>query len=203
MTANDDEATRNEAMDAGCIAYLRKPFARQVPAGCYWESCGLTGAAQTRARRVITSELGQSHRFGGPRMTSGLPPGTDVLRGRSGMSQTCQQPTSAWMGILICEPLYNGTAVGLQAMVQKPPVRIERRLSAILAADVAGYSRLMHHDEEATHAKLTGLLAESCHARHCRTRRPHSEEHWRRVLGGVSKRGRSGPRCCAVPDPHS
>jgi TolB-like protein/class 3 adenylate cyclase/tetratricopeptide (TPR) repeat protein len=32
-------------------------------------------------------------------------------------------------------------------------------LAAILAADVAGYSRLMHHDEEATHAKLTALLA--------------------------------------------
>jgi FixJ family two-component response regulator len=30
MTGNDDEATRNEAVDAGCIAYLRKPFARQV-----------------------------------------------------------------------------------------------------------------------------------------------------------------------------
>ena len=30
MTASDDEATRNEAMDARCIAYLRKPFARQV-----------------------------------------------------------------------------------------------------------------------------------------------------------------------------
>ena len=30
MTANDDEAMRNEAIDAGCIAYLRKPFARQV-----------------------------------------------------------------------------------------------------------------------------------------------------------------------------
>ncbi len=30
MTANDDEATRNEAVDAGCIGYLRKPFARQV-----------------------------------------------------------------------------------------------------------------------------------------------------------------------------
>jgi TolB-like protein/class 3 adenylate cyclase len=41
-------------------------------------------------------------------------------------------------------------------MVQERPVR--RRLSAILAADVAGYSRLMHHDEEATHAKLTALL---------------------------------------------
>ena len=30
MTASDDEAARNEAMDAGCIAYLRKPFAGQV-----------------------------------------------------------------------------------------------------------------------------------------------------------------------------
>jgi TolB-like protein/class 3 adenylate cyclase len=29
-----------------------------------------------------------------------------------------------------------------------------------MAADVAGYSRLMHHDEEVTHAKLTALLAE-------------------------------------------
>jgi TolB-like protein len=43
-------------------------------------------------------------------------------------------------------------------MVQERPVRVERRLSAILAADVAGYSRLMHHHEEATHAKLTTLL---------------------------------------------
>jgi len=30
MTANDDEATRNEAEDAGCTAYLLKPFARNV-----------------------------------------------------------------------------------------------------------------------------------------------------------------------------
>ena len=30
MTANDDEPTRNEAMDAGCIAYLRKPFTRHA-----------------------------------------------------------------------------------------------------------------------------------------------------------------------------
>jgi adenylate cyclase len=46
-------------------------------------------------------------------------------------------------------------------MVQERPVRVERRLTAILAADVAGYSRLMHHDEEATHTKLTTLLAEA------------------------------------------
>ncbi|MGY4428465.1 TolB-like protein/class 3 adenylate cyclase [Bradyrhizobium sp. F1.13.1] len=46
-------------------------------------------------------------------------------------------------------------------MVQDRPARIERKLSAILAADVAGYSRLMHHNEEATHAKLTALLADA------------------------------------------
>jgi class 3 adenylate cyclase len=45
--------------------------------------------------------------------------------------------------------------------VQERPVRIVRRLSAILAANVAGYSRLMHNDEEATHAKLAALLAGS------------------------------------------
>lgn len=45
-------------------------------------------------------------------------------------------------------------------MVQDRPARIERRLSAILAADVAGYSRLMHQNEEATHTRLTALLAD-------------------------------------------
>src|SRR6516164_8724129 len=45
-------------------------------------------------------------------------------------------------------------------MAEMEPSRVGRRLAAIVAADVAGYSRLMHHDEEATHAKLTTLLAE-------------------------------------------
>src|SRR5215472_3299283 len=49
---------------------------------------------------------------------------------------------------------------GLRAMAEAHPGRVGRRLAAIVAADVAGYSRLMHHDEEATHAKLTALLAE-------------------------------------------
>jgi FixJ family two-component response regulator len=30
MTANDNETTRNDAVNAGCIAYLRKPFAAHV-----------------------------------------------------------------------------------------------------------------------------------------------------------------------------
>jgi TolB-like protein/class 3 adenylate cyclase len=49
----------------------------------------------------------------------------------------------------------------LLAMVQERSSRIERRLSAILAADVAGYSRLMHDDEEATHTRLSALLADA------------------------------------------
>jgi class 3 adenylate cyclase len=43
-------------------------------------------------------------------------------------------------------------------MAPDQPNRVERRLSAILAADVAGYSRLMHNDEEATHTCLIAFL---------------------------------------------
>ena len=50
---------------------------------------------------------------------------------------------------------------GFACHMQEPLGRVERRLSAILAADVAGYSRLMHNDEEATHAKLTALFADA------------------------------------------
>jgi ATP-dependent DNA ligase len=45
LIEHDDEATRNEAVDAGCIAYLRKPFARHVLLDAIGKSCGLTGAA--------------------------------------------------------------------------------------------------------------------------------------------------------------
>src|SRR5438477_2137910 len=38
--------------------------------------------------------------------------------------------------------------------------RVERRLAAILAADVAGYSRLMGVDEEGTLARLKALRRE-------------------------------------------
>src|SRR5206468_5232631 len=39
--------------------------------------------------------------------------------------------------------------------------RVERRLAAILVADAAGYSRLMHTDEEATYARFTRLMNET------------------------------------------
>src|SRR4051794_15352239 len=50
---------------------------------------------------------------------------------------------------------------GFAAMVPDQPNRIDRRLSAILAADVAGYSRLMNDDEEVTHSRLSALLTEA------------------------------------------
>src|SRR6185503_4077971 len=52
------------------------------------------------------------------------------------------------------------------AMQQDQPARIERRLAAIVAADVAGYSRLMGLDEVGTartlreHRKVTDALVE-------------------------------------------
>jgi adenylate cyclase len=41
-----------------------------------------------------------------------------------------------------------------------PEQGVERRLAAILAADVVGYSRLMEADEVATHARLKALRQE-------------------------------------------
>src|SRR5437762_9290153 len=40
------------------------------------------------------------------------------------------------------------------------PARVERRLAAILAADVAGYSRLIEADEEGTLGRLKTLRSE-------------------------------------------
>jgi len=56
-------------------------------------------------------------------------------------------------------PTYSGHPV-----VEGPPLatdtRVERRLAAILAADVAGYSRLMGTDEEGTLARLKAIRRE-------------------------------------------
>jgi TolB-like protein len=59
-------------------------------------------------------------------------------------------------------------------MEQDRPARVERRLSAILAADVAGYSRLMHSDEEPTHTKLAALLTDTVN--------PSIAEHGGRIV---------------------
>jgi hypothetical protein len=72
-------------------------------------------------------------------------------------------------------------------MPQVPPNGVQRRLSAILAADMDSYSRLKRSGEEPTQAKLTALLMDARQPSNRRTRRPHREEHWRRVLGESPK----------------
>ncbi|WGS20125.1 MULTISPECIES: adenylate/guanylate cyclase domain-containing protein [unclassified Bradyrhizobium] len=52
--------------------------------------------------------------------------------------------------------------------------RVERRLSAIFVADVAGYSRLMGADEEGTHARLNEHLSALLH--------PEIEKHGGRLI---------------------
>jgi class 3 adenylate cyclase len=53
-----------------------------------------------------------------------------------------------------------GTALGGRSVVMVT-TRAERRLAAIMAADVVGYSRLMETDEAATLAALKTLRAAS------------------------------------------
>jgi adenylate cyclase len=65
-------------------------------------------------------------------------------------------------------------SLGSLAMEQEQPVRVGRRLAAIVAADVAGYSRLMGLEEKATHAKLTALLIEAVY--------PAIAEHGGRIV---------------------
>ena len=53
--------------------------------------------------------------------------------------------------------IHSAHAVGSTALATE---RVERRLAAILAADVPGYSRLMGADEEGTLARLKALRRE-------------------------------------------
>jgi hypothetical protein len=62
-----------------------------------------------------------------------------------------------------------------------------RRLAAILAADVAGYSRLMGADEEGTLERLKALRHEIRRSENRRTSWPHCQDHRRRPAGGLSE----------------
>jgi hypothetical protein len=83
--------------------------------------------------------------------------------------------------------------------------RVERRLAAILAADVAGYSRLMGADEEGTLERLKALRRELLDPKNRRAPRPHprvepgDQDHRRRVAGGVCQRRRCGALCRRAP----
>ena len=66
---------------------------------------------------------------------------------RSGIAEWTRQPAHALMSQII----FHGQGAFW------PSERVERRLAAVLAADVAGYSRLMGRDEEGTLAQLKAL----------------------------------------------
>jgi adenylate cyclase len=73
--------------------------------------------------------------------------------------------------------------------------RVGRRLAAIVVADVAGYSRLMHDDEEATHARFTALLKDAIE--------PAIAEHGGRIVkstGDGFLRVYEGLRLAGVPE---
>ena len=63
-----------------------------------------------------------------------------------------------------------------------------RKLAAILAADVVGYSRLAGADEDRTLARLRGAAERSDRSRHRRASRPRSEADGRRRPHRVQKR---------------
>jgi class 3 adenylate cyclase len=63
-----------------------------------------------------------------------------------------------------------------------------RRLTAILAADVAGYSRLRGADEEGTHERLKGHLRELVNPKIAEHRGRGGQEHRRGLFGRVRER---------------
>ena len=70
--------------------------------------------------------------------------------------------------------------------------RVERRLAAILAADVVGYSRLMGADEDGTLAALKAHRRELIDPADRRAPRPHRQDHRRRLAGRIRQRRRCG-----------
>jgi CheY-like chemotaxis protein len=57
MTAIGDDATRKEAMEAGCIAYLKKALCAASLAGRTWESGDLTRAVRPERFNLMESAL--------------------------------------------------------------------------------------------------------------------------------------------------
>ena len=65
-----------------------------------------------------------------------------------------------------------------------------RKIAAILAADVAGYSRLVGADEEGTIARLEGASRELIDPAIARESRPHRQDDGRRHADRIRERGR-------------
>ena len=80
--------------------------------------------------------------------------------------------------------------------------RVVRRLAAILAADVVGYSRLMGRDENGTLAQAKGPSHRAPGADAGSARRPAGQADGRRCAGRVSKRRGRAQRRYRIPAGH-
>ena len=65
-----------------------------------------------------------------------------------------------------------------------------RKIAAILAADVVGYSRLANADEDRTLSRLRGLRSDLIDPTIAAHQRPRRQAHWRRRACRVSQRRR-------------
>jgi TolB-like protein len=122
--------------------------------------------------------------------------------GKTGRRPRCDRPAPCgWprdgYGNQSISPRGRPRAVVIRPTARWPTRRMTttRRLAAILAADVAGYSRLMGTDEEGTHERLQTHLRELVNPKigEHRGRIVKNTGHWRRLLGGVRERGGCRP----------
>ena len=74
----------------------------------------------------------------------------------------------------------------------------QRRLAAILVADVVGYSKLVGSDETGTLAALQALRSRRHRARHRQARGPALQGSRRRLPGGVRQRRAGGEAARAI-----
>ena len=80
--------------------------------------------------------------------------------------------------------------------------RMLRRLTTILAADVAGYSRLAGADEEGTVARLRALRSELIDPAIAANRGRIRQQHRRRDPDRIRERRRCDAPCPRGPTPH-
>jgi hypothetical protein len=91
-----------------------------------------------------------------------------ILRANRGLPALCAPSSLSGQS----RPNFRPHALRLQSARQPPATaRAERRLAAIVSADVAGFSRLMGQDESGTFVVLKGLPRQAYQSEDCRSKR--------------------------------
>ena len=77
---------------------------------------------------------------------------------------------------------------GLSDMTHADHAQIERKLAAIMLADIAGFSALMERDETRTYQCLRALREQICRTHSRRIRRARRQDHRGRFSGRFPQR---------------